>query len=151
MKNSITRCTLIAAFAITVSAQATEIVYTPINPSFGGNPNYGSYLLGSAQATSKHKEKQDLSGLGASGLSSQTPLQQFNESLQRAVLSQLASSATSHILNGGQLKPGTIETGDFRIVVVDMGSGVLRVTTTDKVTGASTSFQVGGTSTQTGG
>ncbi len=151
MRISITGCALIAACMLMAPAQASEIVYTPINPSFGGNPNYGSYLLGSAQATSKHKEKQDLSGLGASGLTKQTPLQQFNESLQRAVLSQLASSATSHILNGGELKPGTIETGDFRIVVVNMGGGILRVTTTDKVTGASTSFEVGTVASQTGG
>ncbi len=37
--------------------QASELVYSPTNPSFGGNPMYGSYLLGSAQATSKHEDK----------------------------------------------------------------------------------------------
>jgi curli production assembly/transport component CsgF len=45
--------------------------------------------------------------------------------------------------NGG-LQPGTVETGNFRITIVDSGGGVLTITTTDKVTGASTSFQVGG-------
>ncbi|WP_194722186.1 curli assembly protein CsgF [Noviherbaspirillum malthae] len=132
------------AFAIlaaltTLNAQATELVYVPINPSFGGSPLYGSVLLGSAQATNKHKEA-DASGLGALG---QDPLKQFNESLERAVLGQLASSATSKILVNGQLVPGTIETGNFRINVIDAGGGSLTVTTTDKVTGASSSFVVG--------
>ena len=29
---------------------ATEIVYTPINPSFGGNPLNGTWLLNNAQS-----------------------------------------------------------------------------------------------------
>lgn len=122
-----------------LTAQATELVYVPINPSFGGSPLYGSVLLGSAQATSKHKEE-DPSALGISG---QDPLRQFNETLERAVLSQLASSATSRILVNGQLVPGAIETGNFRINVVDSGGGALTVTTTDKATGATSSFVVG--------
>lgn len=129
-------CMLLMAAA----SQATELVYIPINPSFGGNPLYGPVLLGGAQATNKHKEADLLNG---SSLSRQTPLQQFNETLERSILSQLASSATSKILSGGQLSPGIVETGNFRINVVDMGNGALMVTTTDKVTGASTSFQVG--------
>lgn len=133
-------CALAAVSIFTApAAQATELVYVPINPSFGGSPLYGSVLLGSAQATSKHKET-DASGFGAG---SQDPLKQFNETLERAVLSQLASSATSKILVNGQLVPGAIETGNFRINVVDSGGGGLTVTTTDKVTGASSSFVVG--------
>jgi curli production assembly/transport component CsgF len=46
--------------------------------------------------------------------------------------------------SGGKLKPGVVETGNFRIEIVDSGGGMLTITTTDKVTGASTSFQVGG-------
>jgi curli production assembly/transport component CsgF len=48
------------------------------------------------------------------------------------------------VIGGGKLKPGTVETGNFRIDIVDAGGGVLVITTTDKVTGATTSFQVGG-------
>lgn len=125
--------------SVAASALATELVYTPINPSFGGSPLYGSVLLGTASATNKHKDPE----ASALGSASQDPLSQFNESLERAVLSQLASSATSRILNNGQLVPGNIETGNFRINVIDTGGGALMVTTTDKVTGASSSFVVG--------
>lgn len=117
---------------------STELVYTPVNPSFGGNPLNGSTLLSAAQAQNKAKDPD------ADINSKQTPLQQFNESLQRSVLGRLASAATSNILGAnGQLIPGTVETGDFVITISDTGGGSLRVVTTDKVTGASTSFEVG--------
>jgi curli production assembly/transport component CsgF len=45
---------------------------------------------------------------------------------------------------GGKLQPGIVETGNFRIEIVDAGGGMLIVTTTDKTTGATTSFQIGG-------
>lgn len=122
-------------------SHASEMVYSPINPSFGGSPLYGNTLLNSALATNKHKEKED--GLNSGSLfGTKSPLEQFNDTLERSILSQLASSATSQILQNGQLVPGSVETGNFRIDVVDIG-GMLTVTTTDKVTGASTSFQVG--------
>jgi curli production assembly/transport component CsgF len=121
-------------------ALATELAYVPVNPAFGGNPMNGPVLLGSAQAANKHK---DPSSPG-SPFAKQTPLQQFNDMLERSVLSQLSAAATANVIGGGKLKPGSVETGNFRIDIVDAGAGVLVITTTDKVTGASTSFQVGG-------
>lgn len=124
-------------------AFASEIVYYPINPSFGGSPLNGPALLGSAQATNKHKDP-DAQTRAASALTQKTPLQLFNDTLERSILSQLAASASSRITGtGGKLVPGTVETGNFRINIADIGGGLLLVTTTDKVTGASTSFQVG--------
>lgn len=124
------------------AAQATEMVYQPLNPSFGGNPLNGALLLQSAQATNKHKDP-DV-GAAGSPFTQQTPLQQFNDMLQRSVLSQLSSAAVSNVMSaGGKLVPGMVETTDFRINIADMGGGLLQITTTDKSTGASTSFQVG--------
>ena len=140
MRTTDTVCAVSLALLLSAaSVCATELVYVPLNPSFGGSPLYGNTFLNSAQATSKHKEEDPFS----TSLLNQTPLQQFNETLERSVLSQLASSATSRILTNGQLSPGAIETGNFRINVIDAGNGMLTVTTTDKVTGASSSFQVG--------
>lgn len=120
--------------------QASELVYNPINPSFGGNPMYGSYLLGSAQATSKHEDK---GGQGnGSPFASQTPLEQFNETLERSILSQLASAATSQVLQNGKFVPGVMETEGFRVNVIDLGGGNLKVVTTDKLSGAQNEFQV---------
>jgi curli production assembly/transport component CsgF len=121
------------------AAIASELVYVPVNPNFGGSPSNGPGLLASASATNKHGLQ---SGLGGSSLN-QTPLQQFNQTLERMVLSQLASAATSKLIGqDGKLVPGTFTTENFIITVTDLGGGVLRVTTTDKATGTVTSFEV---------
>lgn len=122
-------------------ARATDLVYTPVNPSFGGSPLNGSVLLNAAQAQNKTKDP-DAPKPTATG--QQTSLQQFNDILERSVLSRLASAATSGIMGpNGQLIPGTVNTGNFSIQISDLGGGLLQVTTTDKATGATTSFQVG--------
>jgi curli production assembly/transport component CsgF len=121
-------------------AAASELVYVPVNPNFGGSPSNGPGLLAAASATNKHGLT---SSLGSSSLT-QTPLEQFNQTLERMVLSQLASSATSKLMGSdGKLIPGTFSTENFIITVTDMGGGILRVTTTEKATGAVTSFEVG--------
>lgn len=139
------RCAMLAslaALALTASftAGASQLIYTPVNPSFGGNPLNGSYLLGQAQATNTHTaSSSDAQG----SLAPETPLQQFQDQLQNAILSQVAASVTSSILNpDGTLKPGIVQTTNFTIAIVDAGGGLLNITTTDKTTGATTSFQV---------
>ena len=121
------------------SVSASELVYYPNNPSFGGSPGNGPGLLASATATNKHVAA---SGLGAS-LLNQSPLEQFNQTLERSVVSQLASAATSKLIGtDGKLTPGTLSTANFTITIIDLGGGALRVTTTDKITGNTSSFTV---------
>ena len=118
---------------------ATELVYVPVNPNFGGSPLNGAALLNAAQAQNNTKDPD-----ANLGTNKQSALEQFNETLQRSVLGRLASAATSSILGpNGQLVPGTVETGDFMITISDIGGGLLRVVTTDKITGSSTSFEIG--------
>ena len=40
---------LIGLMALSVCASASQLTYTPVNPTFGGNPLNGSYLLSTAQ------------------------------------------------------------------------------------------------------
>ena len=133
------RFTIIMNLLFCASALASELVYTPVNPSFGGSPFNGANLLNSAQATNKH---QDPSAANNRSYFDQTPLQQFNDNLERSILSQLSSAATSGIIAGGKIVPGSVQTGNFNITISDLGGGLLQITTTDKVSGASTSFQV---------
>ncbi|MET0320569.1 MAG: curli assembly protein CsgF [Duganella sp.] len=129
---------LLAGAVHLTGAGATELVYQPVNPSFGGYPANGQHLLALATATNKHVDK----GLGAS-LLDQSPLAQFNQTLERTVLSQLAAAATSKLTGAdGKLLPGTFQTANFTITVIDLGGGILRITTVDKTTGGSTSFEV---------
>ncbi|HEY8608817.1 MAG TPA: curli assembly protein CsgF [Noviherbaspirillum sp.] len=135
-------CGLLAqALVAAPAASATELVYVPVNPSFGGSPLNGAVLLNAAQAQNKHTEPKS-SQPGGPG--QQTPLQQFNEILERAVLNRLVSAATTSVMGAdGKLKEGVVNTGNFTIEITDLGGGMLMVKTTDKVTGAATSFQVG--------
>ena len=58
MNNNTSRgltCALLIA-ACCGQAQATELVYTPVNPSFGGNPLNGTWLLNNAQAQNDHDD-----------------------------------------------------------------------------------------------
>ncbi|MDB5885557.1 MAG: curli assembly protein CsgF [Polaromonas sp.] len=115
---------------------ASELVYAPVNPSFGGSPLNGPVLLNAAQAQSRYQEPE-------SALLQKTGLQDFNDLLERSILSQLASAATASVLgSNGRLTPGTVDTGNFRINILDLGAGALRITTTDTLTGQTTSFQV---------
>ena len=142
----------VPAVLLGAQLQASPLVYTPVNPSFGGNPNNGPVLMNSAQTQNKTKDPeveaakaQAAAASGATGTSvSSTLLQHFNQSLQRTILSRLSISATNSLIgNNGNLVPGTVDTGDFLIQILDQGGGLLRVITTDKATGESVSFQVG--------
>jgi curli production assembly/transport component CsgF len=122
------------------AANATSLVYEPVNPNFGGNPLNGTNLLNEANAQNKYKDP-STSDLG---LGSQSTLDQFNTQLQQAILSRVASSISSSIVGtDGTLHPGTINTGNFSIAITQVTGGNLQVTTTDKTTGASTTFIVG--------
>jgi curli production assembly/transport component CsgF len=117
---------------------ATELVYEPVNPSFGGNPLNGAFLLNNAQAQNDLKDPDT-----ELGSESQTDLERFNDMLQRSILSRISASMSSSLFDAnGELVPGTLETSDFVIDIVDLGDGVLRITTTDKNTGASSSFEI---------
>lgn len=133
------RICLLLNLATVPAAFGSELVYTPINPSFGGSPFNGAPMLGSAQATNKHEDPRASSSRFSTG---QSALQQFNDNLERSILSQLASAATSGIIAGGKIIPGSVQTGNFNITITDLGGGLLQITTVDKVTGGSTSFQV---------
>lgn len=132
----------IAALACPTENHATTLIYQPVDPAFGGLPQNGNVLLDVANAQNKYKDPSTLN-LGASSYLNQTPLQQFQTQLQQAILSRVASSVTGSIVGpNGQLVPGTIDTGNFSINITKAGNGVLNIVTTDKTTGATTSFQV---------
>lgn len=141
MKTLLPLAPTLLAGALLAPAQATELVYTPVNPSFGGSPLNGQWLLNSAQITNKHTDP-DAQDLG-SAFEQRTPFQDFNDQLERSVLSRLASAASSQFVDSnGKFVPGTFETGSFTVSVVDVGGGALTITTTDRITGASTTFRV---------
>ena len=134
---------VIACLTLLVSTdgRATEMVYTPVNPSFGGSPLNGPVLLNSANAQNSHKAPASSSAL--SGYKAPSAPDNSNQRLQSTILDRMASKLTSSIFDAsGNLQPGVVETSTFKIVIADLGHGLLQITTTDKATGASTTFQI---------
>lgn len=134
---------LITSCALASQAAATELVYYPLNPSFGGNPLNGNVLLNSAIATNRHTDP-DI-GSDRFGIEQKTPAQLLNDSIERNIIGRLTSAASSQIMDAnGNFIPGRLETTNFIIDVVVSAANPndLTVTTIDKLTGATTIFHV---------
>ena len=124
-----------------LTVHATEMVYSPVNPSFGGSPLNGPVLLNSANAQNKHKEP--VSNSTYAGYKAPTALDTFNQRLQSMILDRMANQITGSLFDStGGLHPGVVETSSFKIAIVDLGNGMMLITTTDKTTGASTTFEI---------
>ncbi|MDX1407499.1 MAG: curli assembly protein CsgF [Saprospiraceae bacterium] len=114
------------------SAGASELVYQPVNPNFGGNPLNGSHLLGSAQAQNDYKDPD----ASRSGYQRPSELERLTSSLQSRLLSQLLADV-------GEGNEGSIVTDDFAINIVD-DQGVLSILIEDINTGEITQIEVDG-------
>lgn len=97
---------------------AQDLVYTPVNPSFGGSPLNSSHLMGlaSAQRTATAEEaKEDTAGGGAGGDDTDTDVDLFIRQLQGRLLSALASQVTEAIFGENPQDNGTIIFGDTTV------------------------------------
>ncbi len=122
-----------ALLAFAWHAQASELVYTPVNPNFGGSPLNGSFLLNQAQAQNDF-EDDDLSG---SSFETPSDLDRFVSSLQSRLIGQLLADI-------GDGNTGSLTTDQFSIAVNDDGAGGLEVLVTDLLTGDTTTIAVNG-------
>ncbi len=125
---------------LTSTGHASELVYEPINPSFGGNYYNGQWLLSEAQAQNNIQDPN--AQTSTSSLYSTDPLQNFKESLNRSILSRISSRIANDIFgeNGG-LQQGHYEIGDYSIDVQPGDQGV-NIQITDFSTGNETTVVV---------
>ncbi|WP_163932844.1 curli assembly protein CsgF [Paraferrimonas sp. SM1919] len=121
------KITILVLLFCNFSSVATQLIYTPVNPAFGGNYLNGSYLLSNASAQNNHN----------SGSSYEPPsaLERMSTSLESRLMSQLFNDA----INGQE---GYLKTQDFEINVVNH-DGMLVVHITDLTTGETTVLEVG--------
>ncbi|MDX8339499.1 curli assembly protein CsgF [Draconibacterium sp. IB214405] len=132
---------LLGLFLIGISYSfAQDFVYTPKNPAFGGSPYNYSWMLSSAQAQDTYEAPSDESSLYSSYYSSD-PVDNFTESLNRQILSQLSRQIVSKQFGEDALEEGTYVLGDYQIEIGDGGTG-LSITILDNSTGATTSVEV---------
>jgi curli production assembly/transport component CsgF len=113
--------------------QATELVYTPVNPSFGGNPLNGTWLLNNAQAQNDFDDPDLKDRTTAAGTSA---LDRFSAQLQSRLLGQLLDNISTG-------NTGSLSTDAFIVNVVD-DSGQLTIEVTDRATGELSEIKVNG-------
>jgi curli production assembly/transport component CsgF len=128
---SLTLFVVLGQIWIVPNTSASELVYTPVNPNFGGNPLNGTYLLNNAQAQNKEKDPDGY------GYEAPSDLDRLASSLQSRLLGQLLADL-------GNGNTGSIVTDEFSMVVSDDGSGGLVIIITDLATGETTTIAVNG-------
>jgi curli production assembly/transport component CsgF len=95
-----------AAFvAIASPALAGTMVYTPTNPTFGGNALNGSTLFSAAQAQNQFTKSASSGAPGSSG--ALTPGQIFAQQLTSQLYSSLANKITQAIFGANAQTSGT--------------------------------------------
>ena len=91
-----------ALFPTYVAAQ--QLVYTPLSPSFGGNPFNSSHLLGLANAQNQFLPK-------SSTYQAPTQAEQFASQLQSTILAGVAQQVSNAIFGNNPQQSGTISFG----------------------------------------
>ena len=109
---------LAAPFYLMSAAYGTELIYTPINPSFGGSPGNSAHLLSKANAQNDN----------ASASNEKSFVTRFKESLERNIMNTITRGVAN-----GEITDGVYDTGDFRIEVATLGDGVM-LTITNLIT-----------------
>jgi curli production assembly/transport component CsgF len=116
-------------------AAAIELVYQPLNPSFGGNPNNGPLLM--SVATAQNTFKAPVVPQSQSQSTQQSQLDQFTARLQSAILNQVSYSAAQSLFNSsGNLQLGaSLEFNGFSVQVSpNVSSGNVSISVSDGIT-----------------
>lgn len=119
----------IAVCGFAGQASADDLVYTPNNPTFGGNPFNSSHLLGIANAQNDYRDPRSTAN------SSQADI--FARQLQSRLLSALSSQLVDAIFGENPQERGTISFGGQTINFV-RGLEEVTITITDDATGEET-------------
>ena len=131
MKKIIFQAFLLACVSANVAAENLNFSFQ--NPSFlGGNPNNAAGLLNQANAQNPYRAPVV------------SPYDKFQKSLESAIFSKLQKNLLD--AKFGEITSadavGEFDTQGYLISIVDSGNNLLTVTTTDKATGAVTTFTI---------
>ncbi|MBN2092781.1 curli assembly protein CsgF [candidate division KSB1 bacterium] len=116
---------------------AAELVWIPINPSFGGSYFNASWLMSQAEAQNTFKEKVTTDRYSTS----QDALENFKDSLNRQILSRLSSQLVRNAFGEDPLKEGHYEIGDYVIDIAPNNEGI-NINIMDNATGNETNVIV---------
>jgi curli production assembly/transport component CsgF len=123
----------ILVLAMAKSANAQDLTYTPINPSFGGNAFNSGHLLGVAGAQKPEKK--------TAARVEQTASEQFLKQLQSRLISALAGQVTDSIFGDNPQDQGTISFGN-QLVTFQRGLDTVTLTVVDLAAGTTTEIEI---------
>lgn len=137
---------LLAIVAVMCSGTifATELVYTPINPSFGGNPLNGSFLLSKANSQNAH----------SASFNERSYDERLQESLERAYINRIVREITDLAFgeqeldeNGNPIQSifdqdSLFVSGDFQVELITSNPDSIIVNITNLVTGEVTVVEI---------
>ncbi len=109
-----------ALFLLADKSAAGTLVYTPINPNFGGNPLNGSLLMSQAQAQNQFTQ----SGGSSAGSQPLTQGQIFAQELTSQLYSSLANQITQAIFGQNAAPSGTFSFAGTTITYQHVGSNI---------------------------
>jgi curli production assembly/transport component CsgF len=126
---------ILTGCAVAGGVQASELVYTPINPTFGGNPLNASQLQYTATAQKPNPPAATTTS------TQQSTAQQFLQMLQSQLYASLANSVSTAITGTNAQAAGTITLNNMQISWNTVG-GQKTVTITDTSTGQITTISL---------
>ncbi|CAM4102241.1 curli assembly protein CsgF [Pseudoalteromonas byunsanensis] len=116
---------------------ASELVYTPINPSFGGNPLNASMLMNKAQAQNKHKAH----------VEPKSYAEKMQESLERAYINRIVREVTD--LAFGESSDENVfgqdsvfTSGDYQIQLLTSNADSITIQITHLISGEVTTIEI---------
>ena len=113
--------TLICFFSLVGMSQASaqDLVYKPKNPAFGGDTFNYNWLLNSAQVQDLTEEE------STTTRSTRNSLDDFTESLNRQLLSQLSRELINNQFGEDGLEEGSYTLGNYQIDVSNTIEGLV--------------------------
>ena len=96
-----------------------EMVYTPVNPAFGGNTFNYQWLLNSANAQNTFEEETK------NDYGKTSELDSFKEGLNRQLLNKISSDLFKEQFGDGDLQPGTYMFGSMVLEISPTADGLL--------------------------
>lgn len=138
MKKILTKLTLLLLGILFFSflSYGQDFSYTPKNPAFGGSYFNYNWMLSSAQAQNSHTDPN-----AVSRDNSRDPLEDFQNSLNRQLLSQISRRVLGDQFGEDGLEEGTFTVGDFTIDISESLNGIL-ITIIDLTTGNQSVIEV---------
>ena len=122
-------------FMLTASpALAQELMYQPVNPSFGGDSFNSAHLIGIANAQNDYKDPKSAS-------KENSQMDQFVRQLQSRLLSSLAAQVNDAIFGANPQESGTITFGD-QVITFQRGIDSVQLTIEDLVAGTRTEISI---------